>query len=95
MARAKKEPGVRMICVSVNTECHRTRLADVFTVLAPGALPEQYIANIRASLVKHVDCFVVGNLSILLLWKYNLQWESEFQLSVLGIGVGSAAISQV
>lgn len=31
-----------MVWVSINTECHRTCLADVFAVLAPGAVPEKY-----------------------------------------------------
>lgn len=25
-------PAVKMVCVSINTECHRTCLADVFAV---------------------------------------------------------------
>lgn len=52
---SEEGPGLKMVCVSINTECHRTCLADVFAVLAPGALPEKYIANIRASLLKHLD----------------------------------------
>lgn len=44
-----------VICVSTNTECHRTRLGNVLAVLTPGALPEKYIANIRASLLKHLN----------------------------------------
>lgn len=52
---SEEGPGVKMVRVSINTECHRTCLADVFAVLAPGALPEKYIANIRASLLKHLD----------------------------------------
>lgn len=51
---SKEGPGVKMVWVSINTECHRTCLADVFAVLAPGAVPEKYTANIRASLLKHL-----------------------------------------
>lgn len=52
---SEEGPGVKMVCVSINTEYHRTCLADVFAVLAPGALLEKYIANIRASPLKHLD----------------------------------------
>lgn len=52
---SKEGPDVKMVCVSINTECHRTRLADVFAVLASGTVPEKCIANIRASLLKHLD----------------------------------------
>lgn len=51
---SEEGPGVKMVCVSINTECHRTCLADVFAVLAPGSLPEKYRASIRASLLKHL-----------------------------------------
>lgn len=48
-------PDVTMVCVSINTECHRTCLGDVLALLAPGALPEKCMANISASLRKHLD----------------------------------------
>lgn len=48
-------PDGMMVCVSINTECHRTCLGDVFAVLAPGALPGKYMASIRASLPEHLD----------------------------------------
>lgn len=48
-------PGGMMVCGSINTECHGTCLGDVSAVLASGALPGKYMANIRASLPKHLD----------------------------------------
>lgn len=55
---SEEGPGFKMVCVSINTECHRTCLADVFTLLASGALPEKYIGNITASLLKHLVYFL-------------------------------------
>lgn len=55
MVHGDEGPDGMMVCVSINTECHRTCLGDVFAVLAPGALPGKYMASIRASLPKHVD----------------------------------------
>lgn len=55
MCGDEEGPDIMMVCVSINTECHRTCLGDVLAVLTPGALPEKYTANIRASLLKHLD----------------------------------------
>lgn len=46
MCGDEEGPDVMMVCVNINTECHRTCLGDVLAVPAPGALPEKHMANI-------------------------------------------------